>query len=46
MKHVGLNVAADPLMTLAYVGTDLDEEDVFDTDWAEDTVVFTVSKSM
>ncbi len=32
--------------TLAYVGTDLDEEDVFDTDWAEDTVVFTVSKSM
>ena len=31
--------------TLAYVGTTLDEEDVFDTDWAEDTVVFTVSKS-
>ncbi len=32
--------------TLAYVGTDLDEEDVFDTDWGEDTVVFTISKSM
>ena len=32
--------------TLAYVGTTLDEEDVFGTDWAEDTVVFTVSKSM
>jgi uncharacterized protein (TIGR02001 family) len=32
--------------SLAYVGTTLDEEDVFDTDWAEDTVVFTVSKSM
>ena len=31
--------------TLAYVGTTLDEEDVFDTDWAEDTAVFTVSKS-
>ena len=22
MKHVGVNVAADPLMTLAYVGTE------------------------
>jgi uncharacterized protein (TIGR02001 family) len=32
--------------SLAYVGTDLDEEDVFDTDWGEDTVVFTISKSM
>lgn len=32
--------------SLAYVGTTLDEEDVFDTDWGEDTVVFTVSKSM
>ncbi len=32
--------------SLAYVGTTLDEEDVWDTDWAEDTVVFTVSKSM
>lgn len=31
--------------SLAYVGTTLDEEDVFDTDWGEDTVVFTVSKS-
>ncbi|WP_170287434.1 TorF family putative porin [Halioglobus maricola] len=32
--------------SLAYVGTTLDEKDVFDTDWADDTVVFTVSKSM
>lgn len=32
--------------SLAYVGTDLDEEDVFDTDWADDTVVFTISKSL
>ncbi|AQA17796.1 hypothetical protein BST95_05665 [Halioglobus japonicus] len=32
--------------SIAYVGTTLDEEDVFDTDWGEDTVVFTVSKSM
>ena len=30
----------------AYVGTTLDEEDVFDTDWGEDTVVFSISKSM
>lgn len=28
-----------------YVGTTLDEEDVFGTDWAEDTVVVSVSKS-
>ena len=32
--------------SLAYVGTTLDEEDAWDTDWAEDTVVFTISKSM
>ena len=32
--------------SLAYVGTDLDEEDVFDTDWADDTAVFTISKSL
>ena len=32
--------------TLAYVGTNLDEEDVFDTEWGDDTVVFTISKSM
>ncbi len=31
---------------LTYVGTDLDEEDVFDTDWGEDTVVFSVAKSL
>ena len=32
--------------TLAYVGTDLDEEDVFDTEWGDDSVIFTISKSM
>lgn len=32
--------------SLGYVGTDLDEEDVFDTDWADDTVVFTIAKSL
>jgi uncharacterized protein (TIGR02001 family) len=31
--------------TLTYIGTTLDEEDAWDTDWAEDTVVFAVSKS-
>jgi uncharacterized protein (TIGR02001 family) len=31
---------------LAWVGTDLDEEDVYDTDWGDDTLVFSVSKSM
>jgi hypothetical protein len=30
----------------AYVGTTLDEEDVFGTDWGENTVVFSISKSM
>lgn len=33
-------------LTLALVGTDLDEDDVFGTDWADDTAVFTISKSM
>ncbi|MFT6288891.1 MAG: hypothetical protein ACJA09_003657 [Alcanivorax sp.] len=32
--------------TLAYVGTDLDKEDVFGTDWGDDQLVFTISKSM
>jgi uncharacterized protein (TIGR02001 family) len=32
--------------SLAYVGTDLDEKDVFDTEWGDDSVIFTVSKSM
>jgi len=32
--------------SLAYVGTDLSSRDVFGTDWGDDTVVFTVSKSM
>ena len=32
--------------SLAYVGTDLDEDDVFDTDWADDTAVFSVAKSL
>ena len=32
--------------SVAYIGTDLDKDDVFGTDWADDTVVFTISKSM
>ena len=30
----------------AYVGTDLVEEEVLDTDWGEDTVVLSIAKSM
>ncbi len=33
-------------LSLAWVGTDLDDDDVFGTDWADDTAVFTISKSM
>jgi len=33
-------------ISVAYVGTDLDDDDVFGTDWADDTAVFTISKSM
>ncbi|TDG15305.1 hypothetical protein E2F43_03465 [Seongchinamella unica] len=29
-----------------YVGTTLDEDEVFGTDWGEDTVVFSIAKSM
>lgn len=32
--------------TLAYVGTDLDEEEVFDTEWGEGVAVFTLAKSL
>jgi len=32
--------------SVAWVGTNLSEKYVFDTDWGEDTVVFSVSKSM
>ncbi|MEZ5573476.1 MAG: TorF family putative porin [Halioglobus sp.] len=32
--------------SVAWVGTDLDKEDYFDTDLAEDVAVFTISKSM
>lgn len=32
-------------LSLAYIGTDLDEEEVFDTEWGEGTVVFTIAKS-
>lgn len=31
---------------LAYVGTDLDEDDLFGTDWGDDTAVFSISKSL
>jgi uncharacterized protein (TIGR02001 family) len=30
---------------LAWIGTDLSEEDVFDTSWGDDTAVFSISKS-
>ena len=33
-------------LSVAYVDTDLDEDDVFGTDWADSTAVFTISKSM
>jgi uncharacterized protein (TIGR02001 family) len=32
--------------SLAYVGTDLDKKDVFGSDWGDDSVIFTISKSM
>ena len=32
--------------TLAYVGTDLDKKDVFETKWGDDAAIFTISKSM
>ncbi|MEM9254830.1 MAG: TorF family putative porin [Pseudomonadota bacterium] len=32
-------------LSVAWVGTDLDDDDVFGTDWADDTVVGTISKS-
>jgi uncharacterized protein (TIGR02001 family) len=32
--------------SLAWVGTDLNKKDVFGTDWAEDTAIFTISKSL
>lgn len=32
--------------SLAYTGTDLDSKEVFGTDWGDDAVVFSVSKSM
>jgi len=33
-------------LTFAVVGTDLDEDEVFDTDWGESSVVFTIAKSL
>jgi uncharacterized protein (TIGR02001 family) len=32
--------------TIAYVGTDLDDDDVFGYDWGDDAAIFTISKSM
>jgi uncharacterized protein (TIGR02001 family) len=32
--------------SLAWVGTDLDDDDLFGTDWGDDTAVFTISKSL
>jgi len=33
-------------LSVAYIGTNLDKDDVFGTDWAEDSVIFTISKSL
>lgn len=44
---VGLSTSVASVdLSLAVVGTDLDEEEVFGTDWGEDSVIFTISKSM
>jgi uncharacterized protein (TIGR02001 family) len=44
---VGLSYSAFGVdLAVAYVDTDLDEDDVFGTDWADSTAVFTISKSM
>lgn len=44
---VGLTTSfASVDLTLAVVGTDLDEEEVFGNDWGENSVVFTIAKSM
>ena len=32
--------------SLAYVGTDLDEDEVFDTTWGDPELIFTISKSL
>lgn len=42
---LGYSIAGVDL-SVAYVDTTLDEEDVFGTDWAESTAVFTISKSL
>ncbi|MCB1675311.1 MAG: TorF family putative porin [Halioglobus sp.] len=33
-------------ISLAYVGTDLDDRDVFGTDWADDTAIIAISKRL
>lgn len=44
---VGLTTSfASVDLTLAVIGTDLDEDEVFGTDWGDDSVIFTISKSM
>ena len=44
---VGLSTSVASVdLSLAVVGTDLDEAEVFGTDWGEDSVIFTISKSM
>jgi len=32
--------------SIAYVGTDLDDDDLFGTDWGDDAAIFTISKSL
>ena len=44
---VGLTTSVASVdLTLAVVGTDLDEDEVFGTEWGDDSVIFTISKSM
>ncbi len=33
-------------LSLAYIGTDLDEDEVFDTKWGDGQAIFTISKSL
>ena len=44
---VGVSVAVVGVdLSLAYVGTDLDEDQVFDTKWGDPQAIFTISKSL
>lgn len=44
---VGISVSVAGIdLSLAAVGTDLDEEEVYDTEWGEPQAIFTISKSL